>query len=183
VDIPRPFETTPPRCSNRNRSPVEITRKGSEARSVFRRAADLGAPVRGAKNFGIRIAHTCRNLQEFDTFWNGKRPQTRIAAHLIPRPVTPGVAGSSLVHSAKKANGISHLRVADSIVIPNFGIWKKRGRYSFQSRSSAWWRNTRPRVQRLLLLSPDCADCALVFQRLRPPQGRNHDSERMKGAI
>ena len=38
-----------------------------------------------------------------------------MAAHFIPRPVTPGVAGSSPVHFARKANEISRLHVADFI--------------------------------------------------------------------
>ena len=34
-------------------------------------------------------------------FWNTNPPQTLDSAGVIPPPVTPGVAGSSPVHSAK----------------------------------------------------------------------------------
>jgi hypothetical protein len=49
---------------------------------------------------------------ESATFWNMNSRPDRINAHFVHRPVTPGVAGSSPVHSAKILNENSRLRVA-----------------------------------------------------------------------
>jgi hypothetical protein len=48
-----------------------------------------------------------RICTELHRFWNADCPQTRMDAHSEHRAVTPGVAGSSPVHSANKINGLA----------------------------------------------------------------------------
>jgi len=57
-----------------------------------------------------------RICTELRRFWNADCPQTRMDAHSEHSPVTPGVAGSSPVHSATKHARNAHDKWAFSFV-------------------------------------------------------------------
>ena len=72
---------------------------------VFRRWRALPSPVFD-RFLGLWSASPARSAafqSELRRFWNADRPPTRLNARSEHRPVTPGVAGSSPVHSAKNS--------------------------------------------------------------------------------
>ena len=71
-----------------------------------------------------------RICTELHCFWNADCPQTRMNAHSEHSPVTPGVAGSSPVHSANKFNEIKGLasRGANPLLVLEKSRGKPRGK-------------------------------------------------------
>jgi len=67
--------------------------------------------------FGISFAATGQFLRQTYRLWNANRLKTRVVARCIPRPVTPGVAGSSPVHSAIHPQRGKHHKVSAPFAI------------------------------------------------------------------